>query len=150
VTNNIRGSLDNIRVTALLLVLFLSSFALVGFAAQQGAPPDMNVVKSIRAATFSGAAVIEIELQSSKEFPMRDQIVVLRIGNRDFMKSRSPADGSLKTLIFMLTPEDFGQVADGASMSVRYGLEYSDEPAAQGADNSRWQFGQLNKSLLSQ
>ena len=149
-TKKIRGSLDNIRVTALLLVLFLSSFALVGFAAQQGAPPDMNVVKSIRAATFNGAAVIEIELQSSKEFPIRDQIVVLRIGNRDFMRSRSPANGSLNTLIFMLTPEDFGQVADGSSLSVRYGLEYSDDPAAQSADNSRWQFGQLNKSLLSQ
>ena len=147
-TDIIRGSLDNIRASALLLVLLLTSFALVGFAAQQGAPPDTNVVKSIRAATFNGAAVIEIELQSSKEFPMRDQIVVLRIGNKDFMRSRSPANGSLNTLIFMLTPEDFGQLADGASMSVRYGMEYSEEPAAQSADNARWQFGQLNKSLL--
>jgi hypothetical protein len=150
VTDKIRGHLDTIPVSALLLVLFLSSFALVGFAAQQGAPPDMNVVKSIRAATVNGAAIVEIELQSSREFPVRDQIVVLRIGTRDFMRSRSPADGSLKTLIFMLPPEDFGQLADGASMSVRYGMEYSDEPAAQSADNARWQFGQLNKSLLNQ
>jgi hypothetical protein len=150
VTSKMRGHLEKTQFSRLLLVLSLAStFALAGFGAQQS-PPDVNIVKSIRAATVDSVPVIEIELHSSREFPVRDQVVVLRIGKTDFLRSRSPSDGSLKTLIFILTPDDFGRLADGDAMSVRYGLEYSDAPTAQpsGADETRWDFGRLNKALL--
>src|SRR5437867_4451507 len=148
-----RGYFDNTQISSFLLVLFLlPTFALAAFAAQQSTGPDMNMVKSIRATTVDSTRVIEIELQSSREFPVRDQVVVLRIGKKDFLRSRAPNDGSLKTLIFMLTPEDFAQLVEGDAMSVRYGLEYSDDSTRQpsGADNARWDFGPLRKALLTQ
>ena len=150
-TSKIRAHRENMHIGSLVFVLFLSAtFALTGFSAQQSAASDVNIVKSIRATVVDSAPAIEIELQSSREFPVRDQIVVLRIGTRDFLRSRSPSDGSLNTLIFMLTPDDFSQLADGDAMSVRYGLDYSDQPSAQpsGTDNARWDFGPLNKALL--
>jgi hypothetical protein len=134
--------------------------ALPAFAAQQAAE-KVNTVQSIRvAAAPAGAAAataaeVEIELHSSQEFPIRDQVVVLRIGNLDIMKSRSPADGSLNTLIFSLPADQFAQLADGAQMTVRYGIGDPEGaaagPAAQAAASRwRWDFGKLDKSLLVQ
>jgi hypothetical protein len=103
-----------------------------------------NVVKSIRevVSAASGAPEVEFELYSPTPFPIRDQVIVLRIGRTDVMKSRSPEDGSLNTLIFSLPTDQFEQLADGAEMTVQFGKA----PAARGP---RWNFGQLNKALLS-
>jgi len=135
------------RVT--LVFFFLSTLVSAGHPAQQTGP-DVNVVRSIRSVTVNSMKTIEIELHSSRPFPVRDQIVILRIGNTDIVRSRPPSDGSLNTLIFIMTPEDFDRLMDGAALSVRYGLEHSDEPAAPvGRDTVRWDFGTLNKSMLT-
>jgi hypothetical protein len=132
-----------------LVLVFLSSCALAGLAAQQTGP-DINVVKSIRSVTVDAVRMVEIELQSSRPFPVRDQIVILRIGKTDVQRSRPPTDGSLNTLIFILTPAAFAQLVDGDAMSVRYGLEHSDDPVTQpGGSNARWDFGSLNKAMLT-
>jgi hypothetical protein len=130
------------------------------FAAQQTAEPKVNTVRSIRAAAApagvgaAATAEIDIELHSTQEFPIRDQVVVLRIGNSDFMKSRSPADGSLNTLIFSVPADEFAQLPNGAQITVRYGKGDPELPqgvAAQAAANRwRWDFGKLDKSLLVQ
>lgn len=131
--------------------------ALPAFAAQQ-AGEKVNTVRSIRAAAAAAgaaaaAAEVEIELHSSQAFPILDQVVVLRIGNRDFLRSRSPVDGSLNTLFFIVSANDFAQLPDGARMTVRYGTgdpEGTQESAAQAARGRRWDFGALDKSLLAQ
>ena len=125
-------------------------FCLVSFSAFVTAQ-DVNVVKSIRtvvaAAGSTSAPTIEVELNSSREFPIRDEVVILRIGTRDIFRSRTPSDGSLNTLIFMLTADEFAQIADGADMSVRYGKDLRGGRAA--VRNPRWNFGKLNKALLA-
>jgi hypothetical protein len=132
------------RATRLGVALF-SLFALSTVAAQQPDDKRVNTVRSIRAV----GAEVEIELHSTVEFPVRDEVVILRIGNRDITKSRPPADGSLNTLIFSLAAADFDRLPDAAPMTVRYGKALpSPGPAPQAADPARWNFGQLNKGRL--
>jgi hypothetical protein len=142
-----RESLNGIttRLGALLPCLLLSGV----MAAAQAPQADVNTVKSIR--TVNG--VVEVELHSSREFPIRDEVVVLKIGSHEFQRSRSPQDGSLKTLIFMLTPEEFDALVDGEQMTVKYGRQSPDEgiqAAAAAARGLRWNFGKLNKSMHQQ
>jgi hypothetical protein len=130
---------------AWLGVALSSLLALSTVAAQQPGDQRVNTVRSIRAV----GAEVEIELHSTAEFPVRDEVVVLRIGNRDIFKSRPPADGSLNTLIFSLGSADFDRLPDGAAMSVRYGKALPPPgPEAQGVDRARWDFGKLNKGRL--
>jgi hypothetical protein len=79
---------------------------------------------------------VEIELSSPNGFPIRDALPVLRIGDRDFIFSRSK-DSSNKTLIFGLSAAEFAAVPDGAPVSLLYGPY----PGSQ-----EWLFGRLNKS----
>jgi hypothetical protein len=99
------------------------------------AEPAVNTISGIRTVE-SG---IEIELHSSRPFPVRNQITVLRIGDKEFTKSRYPKDGNLDTLIFKLTPDEFGQLANGDPVRVQYG---------RGVKADYWDFGTLNKRLL--
>jgi hypothetical protein len=113
----------------------------VASLAAQGSKPDVNTIRSIR----SVDRAVEIELHSTREFPVRAEVVVLRIGTREFLLSRPPADGSLHTLIFTVAAEDFAAVPDGAPVVVKYGKGPDEgEPAAAAA--LRWTFGKLNKS----
>jgi hypothetical protein len=124
-----------------------SLFALSTVAAQQPDDKRVNTVRSIRVVD----AEVEIELHSTVEFPVRDEVVILRIGNRDITKSRPPADGSLETLIFSLGTAEFGRLPDRAAMTVRYGKALPASgpgPAMQAADPAQWNFGQLDKARL--
>ena len=115
---------------------------------------DVNVVKSIRA---RGPA-IEIELHSSREFPVGGQVLVLTVGKKEFAKSRHPADGSLNTLIFTLDADEFEQLPDGETMTVGIGRRKGGDDAtartpvparSSGPETGRrWKFGTLDKSLL--
>jgi hypothetical protein len=140
-TTVIRGSILRTAAPFGLAMLFLLSLSV--FANAQTITAG-NVVKGIRevVSAATGTPEIEFELYSPTPFPIRDQIIVLRIGRIDVLKSRSPEDGSLNTLIFSLPTDQFEQLADGAEMTVQFGRT----PAARGP---RWNFGQLNKALLS-
>ena len=124
---------------ALLLIVLLGTP--IAAAAQ-----EVNVVKSIRAV----GKTVEIELESTKEFPVRDEVVVLRIGEKEFSKSRSPKGGSLKGLVFVLTADEFEKLTDGDQMTVGYGRQPAGEEGvlSGSAAGPRWDFGKLNKTLL--
>jgi hypothetical protein len=102
---------------------------------------EVNTIESIRTASTPEPKV-EIEISSTKPFPVRDQIVILRIGTKDFYLSRPPSDGSLNTLIFMLTPDEFAQLDNGDQIVVQYGQGDSE-------DDRRY-YGILDKNLLDQ
>ena len=133
------------RAYTQICVLLACLVSLPAFAAAQ--EPEVNVVKSVRAVN----STIEIELESSKEFPVRNEVVVLRIGNKEFMKSKTPKGGSLKKLIFILTADEFDQLADGDPMIVTYGRQTDDDITGLSGrrhHEPRWDFGKLNKALL--
>jgi hypothetical protein len=132
-----------VRVTATISTLLV----FVWLTALQAQTARVNTVKRIQ--TVNG--IVEIEVHSTREFPVRDQVVVLRIGDKEFLQSKSPEDGSLTTLIFLLTPAQFEALPDGATMTVKYGREKDGGgPQAEAALDARglkWNFGQLNKAL---
>jgi hypothetical protein len=117
-------------------------------AAAQTRKPDVNTVKSVRAVDSK----VEIEVHSTREFPVRDDVIVLRIGKKEFSQSRSPENGDLHTLIFMVPADEFAELGDGEPMTIGFGKGRADLPeqAADAARDAtrRWDFGKLDKSQL--
>ena len=138
-TSITRGTWCAQRRIGLLLACLIASPALMD-------AQDTNTVKSVRTVN----STVEIELESSKEFPIRNEVVVLRIGKTEISRSKSPKSGSLKTLIFMLTPAEFEQLKDGDQMIVTYGRDNDEVTAMSGrsAHDPRWDFGKFSKALL--
>src|SRR5260370_23234400 len=60
-------------------------------------------IRAVRSAgALSGKPGVEIEVSNPDGFPVRSEIVVLRVGNRQFDLSRYPDDGDIHKLIFTL------------------------------------------------
>ena len=95
---------------------------------------QVNVIQNIQ--TIPGG--IEIELTSPTPFPVRNEVVMLRIGNQECTISRHPEDGSLNTLIFTVQPEQFARAAAGERVVVQFGNDAS----------RQWDFGPLDGALL--
>jgi hypothetical protein len=95
---------------------------------------QVNVIKNIQ----TTQAGIEIELTSPTPFPVRNAVVMLRIGNQEFTTSRHPEDGNLNTLIFTVPPEQLARAAAGERVVVQYGHD----------ESVQWDFGPLDRALL--
>lgn len=131
------------RALSRLAILAVAVLGLPVLAAAQ----DVNTVKAIRAVD----STVEIELESSKQFEIRNDIIVLRIGDKEFTRSKTPKNGSLHRLIFMVPANDFAALPDGAEMNVSFRSDNAggDVSATGGrAGGPRWNFGKLDKSLL--
>lgn len=89
---------------------------------------DHNAVAAIRAT----GNVVEIELSSSRAFPIADALPVLAIGDRTFRLSRH-LPGKPGHIVFRLKAADFAALRDGAEMGLKIG----------GAPG--WSFGRLRK-----
>lgn len=117
---------------------------------RQIVPSSSNKILSIRRVTptsrvFPSSSLrtqplIEIEVSSDRPFPVRNQLQVLRIGQREFLRSRYPTNGDTKRLVFTLTEPEFHQIASGEETSVQYGR----------GQNSilLWNLGRIDKSML--
>ena len=100
-------------------------------------PADVNVIAALRTTRLTegqrvGEAAVEIELKSSRAFPVTDSLPVLTLGKARFRLSRF-ADDAQHGLIFTLTAQEFEGVVDGADAGIRIGSA----PA--------WRFGALRK-----
>ncbi len=132
------------RLTALIPlagVVFAAVWLLSRPAGSQ-ATGDVNVIRSIRllpAAQRGAPREVAVELHSSRPFPARARLPVLRIGAREYPRSRYPDDGSMNTLIFMLPETGFRAAITGEPVVVDYGGR---------AAGDRWDFGKLDTSLL--
>ncbi len=108
--------------------------------AQAAVADDVNIVKSIKKVPPSlatgGVQGVEIELTSNRVFDPKDELLVLRIGAREFDISRYPENGDIGTVIFALTADEFALLKAGDSMKVQYGT---------GDGHAGWNFGKLNK-----
>ncbi len=101
-----------------------------------------NTIRAIRTVASTGPfreAGVEIELQSSRLFPARNELAVLRIGTRTFLRSRYPDSGDLHALILFLTSAEFAALTSGDPVTVGYGV---------GGGGDRWDFGPLDKGRL--
>ena len=87
---------------------------------------------------LGGQPGIEIQLFSDDEFPVRDEIIVLLIGSRQFFLS-GYLNGVLNTVVFTLTEAEFAAVSCGEPVVIQYGIAPSEEV---------WQFGNLDKTIF--
>jgi len=96
-----------------------------------------NVVRTINA---SPSGAVDVELNSTREFPVRNAVIQLHIGSKTFRQSRSP-DGSLNNLVFSIPSDEFtSALNNGDPMWVDFhGQEQS---------GLWWDFGNLDKSKL--
>lgn len=122
-----RGRISPLVLVALASLLFLPLEA----SPQQ----PVNTIKSM---TTVGQTV-EITVNSGAGFDVRDELVVMIIGDQQFTTSRSPDDGSLNELTFILTLEEWNQLATGDPVIVQFGED----------DDNPQNFGTLDKSLLN-
>jgi hypothetical protein len=100
---------------------------------------DDNQVKSMRQVSVSGTTVVEIELKSNRLLLPKGELLILRIGDREFGLSRYPQSGDTGTVIFTLTAQDFAQLHDADPLTVQYGS---------GPNRPNWNFGKINKGQL--
>ncbi len=111
--------------------------------AQDDTSNDVNKVKSVKkvgpSPATGGQDGVEIELTSNRVFQPQGELLILRIGDREFGVSRYPLNGDIGTVIFTLTAEEAAQFAGGEAIGVQYGS---------GAGHTAWNFGHLDKSLL--
>ncbi len=102
-----------------------------------------NMIRSLRSVPSSpqlgNRPAVEIEVFSAQGFPVRGELPILRIGEREFKLSRYPESGDTHSLIFTLPREEFGQLKNGDPVSLQYG---------QGEGVPQWKFGPLDKSRL--
>lgn len=98
---------------------------------------------------------VEVEVTSTREFPVRALPPVLRIGEQTFSLSRNPEDGRLDTLIFRVPADRFASLENGAPVEVFYALSLETDPGTgrvtstvRAPGEEGWSFGPLQKSLL--
>jgi hypothetical protein len=101
---------------------------------------DNNHVRSMRAVQSTTlGSVVEIELDSNREFLPQGEMLVLRIGSQDFSLSKYPTTGETNSVVFTLTAEEFARLTQGDQMNVQYGI---------GPTYRGWNFGRVDKNML--
>lgn len=108
--------------------------------AASAAEPPHNFVKSIRTIPDSlavrGAADVELVLATDVQWTPRNEVMVLQIGAREFV--RDP-DNRGTALAFRLTAEEFARAKEGAAVNVKYGA----------CSLGGVRFGYLSKDMLN-
>ena len=112
-------------VTVLVTLRFISM-------ANEGNAITIRQVSSAKA--LNGKPGIEVEVSSRRPFPPLNAELLLQIGKRTF-NLMEYKDGSLNTVIFTLTTDEFDTLRNESAIYVRY------EPDSQG----HWDFGYLEK-----
>lgn len=108
-----------------------------------------NEIVSIHNATrLIGASrlpVVQIELKTSRPFPVRDVALQLQIGNKTFLDELS-GDYTGRRLTLSLTPDMFAELKDGEEIRAFFGKADGNVSA----EGDVWLFGKLNKAMNSQ
>lgn len=83
------------------------------------APKAEHAVREMRA--VDGGRNVEIEVESSEPFHFGGEVSVLKIGGSEFTRSRFPADGNPRRMIFEVPAAAYSQLPDAQEMTVTHG-----------------------------
>jgi len=107
--------------------------------------PDQNAVNTMKSVSASSALKgqngVDITLSSNRPFLPGGELLVLQIGNQQFDVSRLGDDGSTNQVTFTLTSDEFASLQQGDPITVQYG---------DGRNGKNWNFGHVDKNMLSQ
>jgi hypothetical protein len=118
------------------LLMALAAVALWANMAAHGREPEkrQNTIK-IR---MTEKGTVEFEVTSDRAFPVVSAAPVITVGKASSLMSRYPSGDNLKTLVFIMSADEFAKAADGDAIVVRY------NPDSQGV----WEFGKLDKKKI--
>ena len=115
---------------------------------------DENQIVSVHdAVRLIGATrlpLVQIELKTSRPFPVRDMPLQLQVGKKVFVDELS-GDYTGRKLTLSLTPEMFAALNDGDEILAFYGkpsssLTLAQKESSSGSTEDVWRFGKLLKS----
>jgi hypothetical protein len=100
----------------------------------------LSIHNAVRLIGASRLPVVQVELKTSRPFPVSDVPLQLQIGKKVFIDELS-GDYTGRKLTLSLTPEMFSELKDGDEIVVSFG-----KPDRNGfADRDVWHFGKLSK-----
>jgi hypothetical protein len=100
----------------------------------------VSIHNAVRLIGASRLPVVQIELKTSRPFPVRDVPLQLQIGRKLFVDELS-GDYTGRKLTLSLTPEMFAELKDGDEV-----VAFFRNPDGNGvAEREVWHFGKLNK-----
>ena len=102
----------------------------------------VSIHEATRLIGGSRLPLIQIELRTSRPFPVRDVPLQLQIGNKVFLDELS-GDYTGRKLTLSLTPAMFAELKDGADVVAFFG----DANVKASAEKNLWRFGKLNKTM---
>jgi hypothetical protein len=106
-----------------------------------GSPWKVSSIRRVpRAAELHDQPGIRIAITGDRPFEIRDAMLIMRIGEQEFDLGDINADGERRTVVFTLTPEQFGRLKSGDQITLGYGS---------GARHA-WRVGRLDKGQLEQ
>ena len=109
---------------------------------------DGEVVSIHEATRLIGASrlpLVQIEIKTSRPFPVRDVPLQLQIGSKVFIDELS-GDYTGRKLTLSLTPNMFAELKDGAEVVAFFG----EASVKASAEKDIWRFGKLNKAMSGQ
>jgi hypothetical protein len=109
-----------------------SGSAAISVADSQSDSNRIVAIRRVASPTGKAAAAVEIELSSTRLFPIGDALPTLTIGARSFTLSRFPT-GKTDHLVFTLEADEYAAIGEGAGVTLHIG----------GA--RPWSFGALRK-----
>jgi hypothetical protein len=136
----------------ILASLLFTPWAHAGSVGAKEPADDDTAVSNVVTRIETTEDGIEVELTSSKPFPVRALPPILRVGSSEFRLSRNPEDGRLETLIFLVPEKDFAELRADDAVAVFYG---SPAPVDEGTTAAIaepggyvWDFGAFPIDLL--
>ena len=104
----------------------------------------VSIHNAVRLIGASRLPLVQMELKTSRPFPVRDVPLQLQIGKRVFIEELS-GDYTGRKLTLSLTPELFAELKDGDEIVV-----FFSKPDGNGSsDQDVWYFGKLSKTVSS-
>jgi hypothetical protein len=104
----------------------------------------VSVHNAVRLIGASRLPLVQMELKTSRPFPVRDMPLQLQIGKKVFIDELS-GDYTGRKLTLSLTPEMFAELKDGDDI-----VAFFSKPDGNGsADQDVWNFGKLSKAVSS-
>lgn len=101
----------------------------------------VNIHNAVRLIGASRLPLVQMELKTSRPFPVRDVPLQLQIGKKVFIEELS-GDYTGRKLTLTLTPEMFAELKDGDEI-----VAFFSKPDGNGSsDQDVWNFGKLSKA----
>ena len=103
----------------------------------------VSIRNAVRLIGSSRLPLVQIELRTSRPFPVSDMPLQLQIGKKVFIDELS-GDHTGRRLLVSLTPEMFAELEEGDEIVAFFGKR------EQRTDGGVWNFGKLNKGRLQE